>query len=284
MRFHENTNSGPVSQPSATLVTGVTLILMGGIVLLDQYLKTGWLVLMILPLGGLAFLGWGMKIRRQGFISAGGILAGLGVGSFIAFSHFFSMEMSARAGFLLISFALGWGVITGLIYFIKGKIAWWPLIPGSIMFALGVCFLRTPIRPLDFVFYPGIGLGLVLLAWGLTTHLIGLIIPGSLLLGISSGASLAWGDLKVVNSLSQTGLTLVFFAFGWGLITIFSRLAINKFVWWPLIPGGVIAMTGWGLYIGGNPQHALSFIGNTGSIGLILFGLYILLWNSELRK
>jgi hypothetical protein len=36
-------------------------------------------------------------------------------------------------------------------------------------------------------------------------------------------------------------------------------------------------MVGWGLYIGGNPGNALSFIGNTGSIGLIVFGIYLLL-------
>jgi hypothetical protein len=77
---------------------------------------------------------------------------------------------------------------------------------------------------------------------------------------------------------------LVIFALGWGLITVFSRFIINKFIWWPLIPGGVLAMVGWGLYIGGNPGNALSFIGNTGSIGLIIFGIYLLLWRTELRK
>jgi hypothetical protein len=284
MHIHDNPGSGSIAQPSATLVTGITLILMGGMILLDQYLNTGWLVLMILPLGGLAFLGWGVKLRQRGLITAGGVLTGFGVGCFIAFSNFFSMDLPLRIGFLCVSFALGWGLIATLFYFINDQIAWWTLIPGAIFAGLGMCFFKTPIRPLDFVFYPGVGLGLVLLAWGLAGHLLGLIIPGSLLLGISPGISLAWGDLKVVNSLTQTGVMLVCFALGWGLITIFSRLAINKFIWWPMIPGGIMATTGWGLYIGGNPQHALSFIGNTGSIGLILFGLYILLWNSELRK
>lgn len=284
MQIHENTGSGSISQSNTTLFTGITLILMGGMILLDQYLHTGWLLLMILPLGGLAFLSWGVKVRRPGLIIAGGVLAGLGVGSFIAFSNFFNLDWSVRVGFLLVCFALGWGLIATLLFFISGQIAWWALIPGSIIIGLGVCFLRGPIRPLDFVFYPGFGLGLVFLTWGLKTHLLGLIIPGSLLLGISPGIGLAWGDLKVVNSLTQTGVMLVCFALGWGLITIFSKLAINKFIWWPLIPGGIMAMTGWGLYIGGNPKNALSFIGNTGSIGLILFGLYILLWNSELRK
>jgi hypothetical protein len=70
---------------------------------------------------------------------------------------------------------------------------------------------------------------------------------------------------------------LVWFALGWGLVTIFARVQTFKFVWWPLIPGGILAMVGWGLYIGGNPQSAVGFIGNTGSIGLLIFGIYILL-------
>jgi hypothetical protein len=55
------------------------------------------------------------------------------------------------------------------------------------------------------------------------------------------------------------------------------RVASEKFVWWPLIPGGLLAVVGWGLYIGGDPGNALAFIGNTGSIGLIIFGVYLLL-------
>jgi hypothetical protein len=36
-------------------------------------------------------------------------------------------------------------------------------------------------------------------------------------------------------------------------------------------------MVGWGLYIGGDPENATAFIANTGSVGLIIFGLYLLL-------
>jgi hypothetical protein len=46
----------------------------------------------------------------------------------------------------------------------------------------------------------------------------------------------------------------------------------------------VLAMVGWGLYIGGNPGSALSFIGNTGSLGLIIVGAYLLLLRRSIRK
>jgi hypothetical protein len=68
------------------------------------------------------------------------------------------------------------------------------------------------------------------------------------------------------------------------LITVISRVLYKKFTWWPLIPGGVLAMVGWGLYIGGNPSNALGFVGNTGSIGLIIFGIYLLLLRFGMQK
>jgi hypothetical protein len=61
------------------------------------------------------------------------------------------------------------------------------------------------------------------------------------------------------------------------LITIAARRVTHKAVWWPLIPGGILAVVGTGLYIGGDPTHAMGFIGNTGSIALMIFGLYLLL-------
>ena len=43
-------------------------------------------------------------------------------------------------------------------------------------------------------------------------------------------------------------------------------------------------MVGLGLYIGGNPDNALGFVQNTGSIGLILFGVYLILLKYGMKK
>ena len=96
-------------------------------------------------------------------------------------------------------------------------------------------------------------------------------------MGIGPGVYVPWSNTYIESGLAQTGIMLVSFALGFGLIVLFSRVSIRKFIWWPLIPGGVLFMVGWGLYIGGNPNNALSFIGNTGSIGLIILGVYLLL-------
>jgi hypothetical protein len=76
---------------------------------------------------------------------------------------------------------------------------------------------------------------------------------------------------------------LVVFGLGWLLITVLSRIITPGIVWWPLIPGGILAVVGWGLYIGGDPGNAISFISNTGSIALILFGIYLLLLRQGIR-
>ncbi len=122
-----------------------------------------------------------------------------------------------------------------------------------------------------------------MIAWGVGERLFGLIIPGSLLLGIGPGVYFAWRDLIDLNALAQTGEMLVWFAFGWGLITILARRTSGKFIWWPLIPGGILAVAGWGLFIGGDPGNALGFIGNTGSIAMLVFGLYLLLMRKSMH-
>jgi hypothetical protein len=143
--------------------------------------------------------------------------------------------------------------------------------------ALGYCLLFSPLRWVDFVLYISLGIGLPLLLWGMITRLIGLIIPGCLLLGAGLGVYLAWRSPIPENGLTQTGIMLVCFAFGWMAISVAARRVIHKSVWWPLIPGGILAVVGTGLYVGGDPTRALGFIGNTGSIALMIFGLYLLL-------
>jgi hypothetical protein len=157
------------------------------------------------------------------------------------------------------------------------------MIPGGIITAIGCCLLFSQIRVVDFVLYFSIGLGLVFLIWGLVERLFGLIIPGCLLLGIGPGVNIAWGNINQPNGLTQTGVMLVWFALSWIMITVFSRAITAKFVWWPLIPGGILAVVGWGLYLGGDPKAAVGFIGNSGSIGLILFGVYLLLLRRSIR-
>ena len=263
---------------------GLVLVTAGLLMLLEQYARTGWLGLVVPPAVGAIFLLSGMRFRRLGLIIAGAIITGLGMGVFAALNLLAGRGVQVQVGGLLLCFAVSWLVILLASRFFARRVAWWALVPGGILASAGLCFCFTSLRLVDLALYLTLGVGLSLLVWGIARRIFGLIIPGGLLCGIGPGIYLAWGGSAQPNPLAQTGLMLVWFAFGWGLVILFSRMVTAGFVWWPLIPGGVLAMTGWGLYIGGNPGGAASFIGNTGSIGLIIFGLYLLLMRSGIQR
>lgn len=258
-------------------VAGIYLIAIGALVLLDITLKTGWISLIILPAIGISFLIGGVRLRRLALLIAGSLVTGLGLGSVIFVTRMNHLGWWNGIGVLALAFGLGWCLISAFTYVLFRRIAWWALLTGSVFVGVGLALVSSPVQLTGFTLYVGGCLGLAFLAWGVSSRLFGLIIPGCLLLTMGPGVYAAWTGVNEPSSLARTGIMLVAFALGWGLITVFSRVVTQKFVWWPLIPGGILAMVGWGLYIGGNPDNALSFIGNTGSIGLIIFGVYLLL-------
>jgi len=264
-------------------LAGAMLETIGLVILLANQMHTGWLALIVFPVVGLMLIVSGVISRRLVFLIPGALIAFLGAGGLLAAGPWLP-EWPDKVGGLLICFALSWAAITLLSALFTSYLAWWALIPFGVILSLGLCFLWTPLRLLDFVLYGVTSVGLVLLGSGIYTRLFGLIIPGSLLLGIGPGVYVAWGTQTATNGLVQTGIMLVWFSLGWGLITLFSRVITVKFTWWPLIPAGVLLAVGWGLYIGGNSGQALSFIGNTGSIGLIIFGLYLLLLRRGIHR
>ena len=187
-------------------------------------------------------------------------------------------------GLSFISFGLFWGYLFIINYLSMQNPIVWLLFPFFIFTSIGLPFLLQEINLLDFILYIGVDIGICLLISGIYWKLFGLIIPGALIVGISPGLYFAWENTNSNNPLEQTGIFLVVFAFGWGLITVASRTLTKRIVWWPLIPGGILAVVGWGLYIAGNPESAIGFIGNTGSVGLIIFGIYILLMRRSFHQ
>jgi len=271
-------HSHPVKISNIRLVIGALLVLSGGLLFLDRYLKTGWLSLAVLPGVALFVYLWGIRLRHANLILAGGLLGGIGAGAAAAFGPGVQpLSQPTQFGFLAIYCGIGWGIVVVTQAAMTLKTAWWGMIPGGILFGLGYCLLFTPLRLVDFVLCLALGTGVPLLAWGLISRLLGLVIPGCLLITIGLGIYMAWQTPNGDNPLVQTGIMLVWFALGWVLITLSGRIIFHRFIWWPLIPGGILAVAGWGLYIGGDPGSALGFISNTGSIGLMIFGLYLLL-------
>jgi hypothetical protein len=270
---------------SARLVIGASMVMAGLVFLAEQSLHTGWLFILFFPLLGAVLLLPGFVSHRFGLVVAGAILTGAGIGVFVALNRQLDLTLSQRLGLMFAAFSMGW-ILLWLVSLIwkMSRVAWWGLIPGSIFIGLAATFWYSQARFIDFVLYVLVALGMAMLAWGIFEHIFGLIIPGCLLLGVGIGNYLAWGTGIEPSALSQTGIMLVCFGLGFALIILFSRVITPYFVWWPIIPGAVLAVVGWGLYLGGNPGGAASFIGNTGSAALIILGLYLLLLRREIRK
>ncbi len=265
-------------------VAGIALISVGLVVLVEQYLKTGWLILVALPLIGAVFFVSLVRQQRLGMIIPGSLILTAVIGVLLALVVYASANWAVRIGAFLLAFSFGWALISIVTYLVAGNAALWPLIPAGAIFSVGASLFWGDLTLASFVLFIITGFGLVLLLTGVHTRLFGLMLAGALMVGIGPGVYFGWNRNAGPNALAQTGIMLVWFSLGWGLITVLYRALFHKFIWWPLIPGGILAMVGWGLYIGGNPGNALSFIGNTGSIGLIIFGAYLLLMKRGLRQ
>jgi hypothetical protein len=277
MEKQEHLNNTHATNIAIRWTIGLVMVIVGCVVLIEQYLKTGWLIFLLFPAGGIYCLWKGFREASDGFYIAAYLLLGCGIGFFFMFSPMVNWMVLTRLGWASMCIGIGWLLIFIMPVLFKKHIHWWSLIPASIFLGLTVCFLAVHISIFDFFFYPIIFMGAAFLSWGSVRKIIGLIIPGALLVSIGSGIYYAWANVTKPNGLAQTGVMLVWFALGWILIIVFSRVITEKFIWWPLIPGGIFAVVGWSLYLGGDPTNAVNFIGNSSSVGLIIFGLYLLL-------
>jgi len=258
-------------------LVGVVLILTGLLFLLDQRIKTNWLSLALPVFISLILLSWGIISKRKLLIIPGFILFGLSSAFFVIFQRLVYYKTFTLLFAAIGIFSFSWLLLFVFLAVIRKTTAWWALFVAAISGAVSLNFLISKQTLLTFIFSISLAIGIVFLLWGTRKRAIGLLIPGLLVSTIGAGVFFAWNDPVEKNGLQQTGTMLMWFALGWILIAVISKIFSRKFTWWPLIPGGVLTMVGAGLYIGGNPDNALGFFQNTGSIGLIMFGVYLIL-------
>lgn len=272
------------SKRQTTSLFGLMLILAGVLFILDLQLKTKWLTISIPAILGLVLLIYGFLSGEKSWLIAGALVTGIGLGGFFALQQVFIIPLIIRFGYLAMFIAVSWLIVFFILRFFYQSFAWWTLLISTLFGGASYSLLFSQVKIFDFTLSISLGIGFVFLIWGWTRKMLGLIIPGCLLITMGPGISIAWNHVTSLQGLVETGVMLVWFALGWLLITVISRIVFKNFVWWPLIPGGILAMVGWGLYIGGNPANALGFVGNTGSIGLIIFGVYLLLLRFGMQK
>jgi len=265
-------------------IAGSILIISGLILLLDQRLQTHWLSISIPVFVSIALIIFGLIKKRVWWSVTGLIVFGLGTALFLLLLSTLQWKINIRVGYSLLAQGIVWLLIFILLWMCRRKTSWWPLFVSAISLALSYIFISNRKALLDFIFFLALAVGIVLLAWGLERRKLALIIPGVIISTVGAGVYFGWSNPESPGGLQKTGVMLVWFAFGWVLITVFSRIIDKSFIWWPLIPGGILLMVGSGLYIGGNPENALGFLGNTGSIGLILIGIYLIFLKFGMKR
>lgn len=83
-------------------ILGIGFISVGLAIFLEQFLKTGWLVLVILPVSGAVFLVEATRTRKLGLLIAGSLIFGVGVGGFLYFSSSLPFSVEQRIGCLIL--------------------------------------------------------------------------------------------------------------------------------------------------------------------------------------
>ena len=125
------------------LVGGLILIVIGLYLFAAQFLQAPWMGLLILPGLGLIFLAAGLGTRNPGLLVPGGILSGLGLGTYLVAGPLADVTEVQRGAIVLLSFAAGWVLIT-LLTALLGQSRLWPLIPGGILAGIGGLLLAGP--------------------------------------------------------------------------------------------------------------------------------------------
>ena len=128
-----------------------------------------------------------------------------------------------------------------------------------------------PVRLMGLIFL--LGLGLMLLLWGIYAHTNGPIIPGALLTGVSTGALLTQ-QVYGLRSLETAGVHALAIAGGFFLVTLLTLLFAGPVLWWPLIPGGILLLGGLNLLLN---DTTLLNLGDFWPLAMILTGSYLLL-------
>jgi len=157
---------GPAAPPTHDdrWIGGAILIGIGILAFIGQYggPLMGSFVLLV---AGVLFLVAGSLGRRLGFLIPGGILSGLGLGVALITGPLAAYSGETTGAVMLLSFALGWVLITPLSAVFADKLIWWPLIPGGVLGLVGASLLagENGIRLLQAL---GWGWPLVLIALG----------------------------------------------------------------------------------------------------------------------
>ncbi|MEJ5345489.1 MAG: hypothetical protein WHS83_11325 [Chloroflexus sp.] len=144
---------------------------------------------------------------------------------------------------------------------------------GIALIAIGIVLLLGNVIDTGLLILPA--LAIIFTAVGIRTRCSGWFIPAGILGGIGLGAILT--DVLPLTEEAESGVFLLSFAVGWTAIPLLSALFAHERVWWPFIPGGIMAAIGSLLIIGESGVTLLEVIFNQAGwvwpLVLIVIGL-----------
>jgi hypothetical protein len=117
---------------------GILLIAVGLLLLAGQIIRIDHL---FLPMLGGIFILAAITQRNPGLMVPGGILMGIGVGSFLIDNVFWAMPEPARGGLFLLSLAGGFVLVTMLSTLFTRHVQVWALFPATIIGLIGGALL-----------------------------------------------------------------------------------------------------------------------------------------------
>jgi hypothetical protein len=150
------------------------------------------------------------------------------------------------------------------------------LTAGIILVTIGLGLLIF--NTFDIGMYFPLALGLVFLIAGIVTRNAGLLIPGGIIGGVGLGTiSTVNGWFFPTNSVESGGVFLLFFALGWFLITLLSKLFTSDTQTWSMIPGSVMVVIGGLVLMGERGTNILMMMGKYWPVVLVVIGASILI-------
>ena len=119
-------------------------------------------------------------------------------------------------------------------------------------------------------------LGLIFLAWGITTRQGGPMIPGGILSGLGLGVLIVTGTLGQFNETTSGGVVVLSLALGFLVVTPLTAFFSCKTQMWALIPGTLLALVGAAMLAGDIGLQLLSLLGYLWPLALIAVGVYVI--------
>jgi hypothetical protein len=150
---------------------------------------------------------------------------------------------------------------------------------GAMIIVFGLLALLATLTESAFIGEAmALAIGLAFVAWGTLARQPGFMIPGGILSGIGVGVLLSQYVFAGASGEVQGGVITLCMGLGFLLIMPLQQYLtkVDRFYWWPAIPGGILSFVGLSLLLGSVGLTALNWLGRLWPLALIIAGVVIL--------